>query len=86
MREEIVKLDNNILIHISQTEMPPPDSDVPFEVRSRRVSDMHLHNEYEIYYNISGGKGFFIDEHYYECNPHDLFIIRKLHIHRECRT
>lgn len=47
MREEIVKLDNNILIHISQTEMPPSDSDIPFEARSRRVSDMHLHNEYE---------------------------------------
>ena len=42
----------------------------------------HLHTDYEIYYNISGGKGFFIDDHYYDCNPHDLFIIRKMHIHR----
>ena len=42
----------------------------------------HLHTEYEIYYNINGSKGFFIDDHYYDCNPHDLFIIRKMHIHR----
>lgn len=52
------------------------------EYRNPYMLTPHLHTEYEIYYNISGGKGFFIDEHYYECNPHDLFIIRKLHIHR----
>ena len=52
------------------------------EYRNPYILTPHLHTEYEIYYNISGGKGFFIDEHYYECNPHDLFIIRKLHINQ----
>ena len=42
----------------------------------------HLHEEYEIYYNISGAKGCFINESYYECSAHDLFIIQKMHIHR----
>ena len=52
------------------------------EYRNPYMITPHLHTEYEIYYNISGGKGFFIDDHYYDCNPHDLFIIRKMHIHR----
>ena len=52
------------------------------EYRNPYLITPHLHTEYEIYYNISGGKGFFIDDHYYDCNPHDLFIIRKMHIHR----
>lgn len=59
--------------------------DVSVYLKEYRIPYMitpHLHTEYEIYYNISGGKGFFIDEYYYECNPHDLFIIRKMHIHR----
>ena len=52
------------------------------EYRNPYMITPHLHTEYEIYYNINGGKGFFIDDHYYDCNPHDLFIIRKMHIHR----
>ncbi len=47
MREEIVKLDNNISIHISQPDIPPLDESVIVEHRRRMLSDMHLHNEYE---------------------------------------
>ena len=58
-------------INISLKESRNPDMNAP-----------HLHTEYEVYYSISGGKGFFIDDHYYECNPQDMFIIRKMHVHR----
>ncbi len=47
MREEIVKLDNNISIHISQTDMPSFAPDAVVRHESRMLSDMHLHNEYE---------------------------------------
>ncbi len=47
MREEIIKLDNNISIHISQADVPPLDDGVKIECRRQMLSDMHLHNEYE---------------------------------------
>ena len=46
------------------------------------VTVPHLHCHYEIYYNISGGKSFFIENEFYECGPHDLFVIAKTHIHK----
>lgn len=42
----------------------------------------HLHYHYEIYYNINGGKCFLIENAFYECEPHDLFVIPKTHIHK----
>ena len=33
------------------------------EYRNPYMITPHLHTEYEIYYNINGGKGFFIDDH-----------------------
>ena len=46
------------------------------------VTVPHLHCHYEIYYNISGGKSFFIENEFYECGPCDLFVIAKTHIHK----
>lgn len=46
------------------------------------VTMPHLHYHYEIYYNISGGKSFLIESEFYECGPHDLFVIPKTHIHK----
>ncbi len=46
------------------------------------VTVPHLHYHYEIYYNINGGKSFFIENGFYECEPHDLFVIPKTHIHK----
>lgn len=42
----------------------------------------HLHYHYEIYYNVNGGKSFLIENEFYECEPHDLFVIPKTHIHK----
>lgn len=42
---------------------------------------MHIHDSYEIYYSISGGKRFLIDNKYYEINPGDLFVINQYESH-----
>lgn len=47
MREEIVKFENNISIRILGAEVPPIDPAIPFKQRTKLISDLHLHNEYE---------------------------------------
>lgn len=42
---------------------------------------MHIHDCYEIYYSISGGKRFLIDNKYYEIKPGDLFVINQYESH-----
>lgn len=42
---------------------------------------MHIHECYEIYYSISGGKQFLIDNKFYDINPGDLFVINKFESH-----
>ncbi len=37
---------------------------------------IHVHDCYEIYYSIAGGKEFFIGDQYYDIRPHDVFFIR----------
>ena len=42
----------------------------------------HLHSQYEIYYNIDGAKGFFVDKKFYKCTGSDLFIVPKTCVHK----
>lgn len=42
---------------------------------------MHIHNCYEIYFSISGGKQFLIDNKFYDINPGDLFVINQFESH-----
>lgn len=42
---------------------------------------IHIHDCYEIYYSISGGKRFLIDNKYYEIQPGDLFVINQYESH-----
>lgn len=42
---------------------------------------MHIHDCYEIYYSISGGKQFLIDNRFYSIEPGDLFIINQYESH-----
>ena len=37
--------------------------------------DMHIHDSYEIYYSISGGKQFLIDNRFYNIFPGDILLI-----------
>lgn len=46
------------------------------------ISIPHLHSQYEIYYNIKGGQSFFINNTFYRCEPHSLFLIPNTHIHK----
>lgn len=47
-----------------------------------KTMDMHIHDCYEIYYSISGGKQFLIDNRVYSVAPGDLFIINQFESHR----
>lgn len=42
----------------------------------------HLHTQYEIYYNIQGGRSFFVNKLFYRCEPHSLFVIPSTQIHK----
>lgn len=42
---------------------------------------MHIHDCYEIYYSVSGGKRFLIDNKYYDINAGDIFIINQYESH-----
>ncbi len=43
--------------------------------------DMHIHDCYEIYYSISGGKQFLIDNSFYDIIPGDIFLINQYESH-----
>lgn len=42
---------------------------------------MHIHDTYEVYYSISGGKQFLIDNKFYDIKPGDLFVINQFESH-----
>ena len=42
----------------------------------------HIHNHYEVYYNISGAKGYMVNGISYKCSERDLIIIPKLQAHK----
>jgi AraC-like DNA-binding protein/mannose-6-phosphate isomerase-like protein (cupin superfamily) len=46
-----------------------------------KTMNMHIHDCYEIYYSISGGKQFLIDNKFYTINPGDVFFINKYESH-----
>lgn len=43
--------------------------------------NMHIHDCYEIYFSISGGKQFLIDNRFYSIQPGDLFFINQYESH-----
>lgn len=50
--------------------------------KEEKTMDMHIHDCYELYYSISGGKQFLIDNKFYEIAPGDLFIINQYESHK----
>lgn len=42
----------------------------------------HIHNHYEIYYNVSGAKGYMVNGVFYKCCERDLIIIPRLFAHK----
>lgn len=49
--------------------------------QEEKVMEMHIHDCYEIYYSISGGKQFLIDNKFYPIQPGDLFLINQYESH-----
>ena len=49
--------------------------------KEETIMNMHIHDCYEIYYSVSGGKQFLIDNRFYDINPGDLFIINQFESH-----
>lgn len=50
--------------------------------KEEKAMDMHIHDCYEIYYSISGGKQFLIDNKFYAIEPGDIFIINQYESHK----
>ena len=42
---------------------------------------MHIHDSYELYFSISGGKQFLIDNRFYDIEPGDIFFINQFESH-----
>ena len=50
--------------------------------KEEKAMDMHIHDCYELYYSISGGRQFLIDNKFYGIAPGDLFIINQYESHK----
>ena len=49
--------------------------------KDEKAMEMHIHDCYEVYYSISGGKQFLIDNKVYDIEPGDLFLINQYDSH-----
>ena len=49
--------------------------------KEQKTMEMHIHDCYEVYYCISGGRQFLIDNKFYSVGPGDLFIINQFESH-----
>jgi len=50
--------------------------------KEEKAMDMHIHDCHELYYSISGGRQFLIDNRFYDIAPGDLFIINQYESHK----
>ena len=50
--------------------------------KEEKAMDMHIHDCCELYYSVSGGKQFLIDNKFYGISPGDLFIINQYESHK----
>ncbi|MBQ6695311.1 MAG: helix-turn-helix domain-containing protein [Lachnospiraceae bacterium] len=50
--------------------------------KEEKAMDMHIHDCYELYYSISGGKQFLIDNKFYSIAPGDVFLINQYESHK----
>ena len=51
-----------------------------------KTMDIHIHDCYEIYYSISGGKQYLIDNRFYDFSPGDVFFINQYESHHISKT
>ena len=48
---------------------------------NEKTMSIHIHDCYEVYFSISGGKQFLIDDRMYEVEPGDIFFINQYESH-----
>lgn len=48
---------------------------------TEKTSDIHIHDCYEIYYSIAGGRQFLINDCVYDFAPNDIFFINNFETH-----
>ena len=49
--------------------------------KDEKAMEMHIHDCYEVYFSVSGGKQFLIDNQVYDIAPGDLFLINQYDSH-----
>lgn len=49
--------------------------------QEEKPMNMHIHDCYEVYYSISGGRQFLINDRFYQIQPGDLFLINNYESH-----
>ncbi len=49
--------------------------------KEEKTMKMHIHDSYEIYFSISGGKQFLVDNRLYTIDPGDVFVINPYESH-----
>ena len=54
---------------------------IAHQYNEEKTLNMHIHDCYEIYYSISGGKQFLIDNRFYAIRPGDVFFINNYESH-----
>jgi AraC-like DNA-binding protein/mannose-6-phosphate isomerase-like protein (cupin superfamily) len=54
--------------------------------KNEKPMNMHIHDCYEIYYSITGGKQFLIDNRFYDIHPGDIFFINQYESHYLSQT
>ncbi len=63
------QIKSNIIVRHNKNETP-------------YISVPHFHSQYEIYYNISGAKGFMLDGEIYKCCEHSLIVVPEISAHK----
>jgi len=64
------------------------ESELNLKFKGNNVScfpDFHFHDHFEIFYSISGGKQYVIEDTIYSLDPGDLFILNNFEIHKPLR-
>lgn len=54
---------------------------VAYLCNEEKTMNIHIHDCYEMYFSITGGKQFLIDNKFYDIDPGDLFIINQFESH-----
>ena len=54
---------------------------VAYLCNEEKTMNIHIHDCYEMYFSISGGKQFLIDNKFYDIDSGDLFVINQFESH-----